>query len=131
MWQGNLDRFIAELVLTAEQQALVTDFNKQAFNYGAILLLIGIVQLIGGVGVFSHRSWGRAFGVVLGLLGVLWGIGLVVTSLDLDLGDLEITGALADNQAALAASFIVLATYLIVFLAMFVGRRHFRRKGVA
>jgi hypothetical protein len=131
MYLGNLDRFVADLTLTAEQSRLVADFNEQAFSYGAILLLIGIIQFIGGVGVFAHRSWGRAFAVVLGLLGILWGIGLVVSSLRLQVGDQQVDGLLADNQGALAFAVIVLVTYLIVFLGMFVGRRHFRRKGVA
>jgi len=131
MFMGNLDRFVEGLTLTAQQLDLVAEFNKAAFSYGAILLIIGIIQFIGGVGVFAHRSWGRAFAVVLGLLGVLWGIGLVVSSLNLRFGDVAIDGALADNRAALAFAVIVLVTYLIVFLAMFLGRRHFRRKGIS
>jgi hypothetical protein len=131
MYMGNLDRFVADLALTPEQSSWVTEFNKQAFSYGAVVLMIGIIQFIGGVGVFAHRSWGRAFAVVLGLLGVLWGIGLVVSSLDLRLGDTAVDGLLSDNQGALAFAVIVLVTYLIVFLGMFVGRRHFRRRGVA
>ena len=132
MWQGNLNSIVADMVLTPAQLDLVTEFNKQAFSYGAILLLIGITLLIGGIGVFSHRSWGRAFGIVLGFLGVVWGIALVVFStIDVRVGDTEVLGDFVGNQSALAFAVVVLVSFLLVFLAMFVGRRHFRRKGVA
>lgn len=134
MWQGNLDRIVADLglTLTAEQADFVTEFNKQAFNYGAIILLIGITLLIGGIGVFSHRSWGRAFGIVLGFLGILWGIALVAFStVEVTIGDTEVAGDFVGDQGALAFAVVVLVSFILVFLAMFVGRRHFRRKGVA
>jgi hypothetical protein len=132
MWQGNLNEIVSNLTLTAAQADFVTEFNKQAFNYGAIILLIGITLLIGGVGVFSHRSWGRAFGIVLGFLGILWGLSLLTFStVDLRLGDSAVTGDFVGDQGALAFAIIVLVSFALVFLAMFVGRRHFRRKGVA
>ena len=115
----------------AEALDLVAEFNKQATAYGAILLIIGIVQLIGGVGVLAHRSWGRAFAIVLGLLGTIWGIGLLLTSVRFDIGDMSVQGALAGEESAVAMATIVLVCYLLVFLAMFVGRRHFRRRGVS
>ena len=131
MWRGNLDQVIAGLDLTPEALALVTEFNKQATAYGAILLIIGIVQLIGGVGILAHRTWGRAFAIVLGLIGTIWGVALVLSSGRFDVGDLSVKGVLAGQEPALAFAIIVLVCYLLVFLAMFVGKRHFRRKGVS
>jgi hypothetical protein len=131
MWLGNLDQVVTDLGLDADALALVAEFNKQATAYGAILLIIGIVQLIGGVGVLAHRGWGRAFAIVLGLLGTIWGIGLLLSSVRFDIGDMSVEGALAGEESAVAMATVVLVCYLLVFLAMFVGRRHFRRKGVS
>ncbi len=131
MWLGNLDEIVANLTLSTETLDLVEEFNRQANAFGAILLILGIMQTIGSVGILAHRAWGRAFGVVLGLLGTIWGIGLLLSAVRLDVGDFQIEGALAGEQSALGASLIVLVSYALVFVSMFVGRRHFRRKGVS
>jgi hypothetical protein len=131
MWLGSLDDVVRNLTLSAEALDLVAEFNKQANTYGAILLILGIVQAVGGVGILAHRSWGRAFGVVLGLLGTIWGVGMILTAVNLDIGDFAIRGALAQDQPALAFALIVFLCYALIFLAMFVGRRHFRRRGVS
>jgi hypothetical protein len=131
MWLGNLDEIVADLTLSTETLDLVDEFNKQATAYGAILLILGIMQMIGSVGILAHRAWGRAFGVVLGLLGTIWGIGLLLSAVRLDIGDFQIEGVLAEDEPALGAALIVLVCYALVLLSMFVGRRHFRRKGVS
>jgi hypothetical protein len=131
MWLGNLDQVVADLTLTPEALDLVAEFDKQATAYGAILLIIGIVQLAGGIGVLAHRGWGRAFAIVLGLIGTIWGVGLLLSSVRFDLGDMSVEGALVGQDSAVAMATIVLVCYALVFLAMFVGRRHFRRKGVS
>lgn len=136
LWLGSLNEVIAEINTTAEltltgaQQDLVDEFDQQAVGYGGILLLLGLVQMIGAVGILAHRKWGRAFGIVLGLLGTIWGIGMVLTSLNFSIGDVDVEGALAGDEPALGVSILFLIFYLIVLLAMFLGRRHFRKKGV-
>jgi hypothetical protein len=131
MWLGSLDDVIKNVTLSADALEMVDQFNKEAGTYGAILLILGITQMIGGVGILAHRSWGRAFGIVLGLLGTIWGIGMVLTAVNLDIGDFSIKGALAEDQSALAFALIVFLCFALIFLAMFVGRRHFRRRGVS
>jgi len=66
MFLGSLDEVVADLSLGPDALALVAEFNKQVNAYGAVLLIIGIIQMIGGVGVLAHRNWGRAFGILLG-----------------------------------------------------------------
>ena len=97
MWLGNLDEVVKDLTLSAETMDLVAEFNKQANAYGALMLILGIMQTIGAVGILAHRAWGRAFGVVLGLLGTILGIGLLVSSVDLNLGDQAIKGTFSDE----------------------------------
>jgi hypothetical protein len=131
MWLGNLDEVVKDLTLSAETMDLVAEFNKQASAYGALLLILGITQSIGAVGILAHRAWGRAFGVVLGLLGTILGIGLLISSVDLNVGDQAIKGTLSDEPSALGLAILVLVSYAFIFLAMFAGRRHFRKKGVS
>jgi len=131
MWLGNLDEIVKDLTLTTEITDLVSEFNKQASSYGAILLILGIMQMIGAVGILAHRAWGRAFGVVLGLVGTIWGIGMILSAVDLDIGDFAIRGTMAGDQSAAGFALIVFICYTLVFLSMFVGRRHFRKKGVS
>jgi uncharacterized membrane protein len=82
------------------------------------------------VGILAHRKWGRAFGIVLGLIGTIWGIGMVLTSLNFSIGDFDVEGALAGDEPALGVSILFTIFYLIVLVAMFLGRRQFRKKGV-
>ena len=89
------------------------------------------MQSIGAIGILAHRTWGRAFGVVLGLLGTILGIGLLISSVDLNLGDQTIKGTFSDDPEALGLAILVFVSYAFIFLAMYAGRRHFRRKGVS
>ena len=89
------------------------------------------MQSIGAVGILAHRTWGRAFGVVLGLLGTILGIGLLLSSVDLNLGDQAIKGTFSDDPGALGLAIIVFVSYAFILLTMFAGKRHFRRKGVS
>ncbi|HZW01113.1 MAG TPA: DUF308 domain-containing protein [Candidatus Deferrimicrobium sp.] len=131
MWLGNLDEVVKDLTLSAETMDLVAEFNKQANAFGALMLILGIMQTIGAVGILAHRAWGRAFGVVLGLLGTILGIGLLISSVDLNLGDQAIRGTFSDETGAFGLAILVFVSYAFIFLAMFAGRRHFRKKGVS
>jgi len=44
--------------------------------------------------------------------------------------DVGLMDAITGEEASVGASIFVLACYGLVFIAMFVGRRHFKRKGV-
>jgi len=39
----------------------------------AILLIIGILEIIGSVGVFVHKGWARWLGIVLATIGLVIG----------------------------------------------------------
>ena len=130
LWTGALD-IPTDISLSTAMQDIVDEFNRQAAGYGGILLILGIVHMIGAVGILAHRNWGRAFGIVLGLLGTIWGVALLISSITFDAGDVTVEGAFSGETPALGAAILVLASYLIVFLGMFMGRRHFRKKGVS
>ena len=96
------------------------------------MLILGIMQVIGALGILAHRAWGRAFGVVLGLLGTIAGIGMILSAIDLERRRLRHPGHPRRRPVASWASpSWWLICYAFIFLTMFAGRRHFRRKGVS
>jgi hypothetical protein len=86
-----------------------------------VLMVIGLLQLIAGVGVLAHKGWGRALGILLGILGLLVSVFAVSTALALAPG--------------LSVPMLVAATlligYAVILLALFAGGSHFRRRATA
>jgi hypothetical protein len=42
--------------------------------FGIVVLVIGIVQIFGGIGSWRGREWGRVIGLIYGVLGFLFGL---------------------------------------------------------
>ena len=62
--------------------------------------------------------------------GILGALGIFTISAGFEAMDVGLTDAIQGEEASVAASIFVLACYALVFLGMFVGRRHFKKKGV-
>ena len=123
---------MADLTLSAEVTDLVERADEQIVATGGILLIIGIMMMIGAVGILAHRKWGRAFGIVLGLLGTLLGIGIIFAAVGVEILDgVDVGTVIEGEEASLGAGIFVTATFLLIFLGMFIGRRQFKKKGVA
>ncbi|MFV2065043.1 MAG: hypothetical protein ACC726_16255, partial [Chloroflexota bacterium] len=103
---------------------------KQPTAAGGAMLILGITQMIAALGIWAHRKWGRAFGVVLGLLGTLFGIGMIVSAITFEAGGVTVEGTFAGDEVSLGAGILVFGTYLLILLAMYLGKRHFRKKGI-
>jgi hypothetical protein len=133
LWAQSITDWVADLTLSADVQELIADIEsaeESIFAFGGILVIMGIIQLIAAVGIFGHRRWGRAFAIVIGLLGILGALGVFTVSVGFEAMDVGLTDAITGEEGSVAASVFVLACYGLVFLAMFVGRRHFTKKGV-
>ncbi len=131
LYLGKLAELTQDLTLSADVQKLVTDFDEQSTAIGGILLILGLMQVIGAVGIWAHRRWGRAFGMVLGLLGAIWGVGILIAAVGFEALDVGFDVAVKGEESSTAGGLLVLGTYLLVLVAMIVGRRHFRKRGVA
>ena len=131
-FQGLTD-WLPDVTFSADVNQLIDDVEsaqERIVAFGGILLIIGIVQVIAAVGVFGHRRWGRAFAIVISILGILGALGIFTVSAGFEAMDVGLDEAIKGEEGSIAASVIVLASYLIVFLGMTVGRRHFRKRGV-
>jgi hypothetical protein len=82
------------------------------------LMVLGVLQLLVGAFVLGHRSWARWLGVVLGLLGLVFSIVVVTSTLALVAG--------ASVQLIVAVAFLV--AYALVVLALIAGGGHFRAR---
>jgi hypothetical protein len=126
---------VPDVPLSADVTNAINDIeavDDRIFAVGGILLIIGIILVIGAIGVFGHRKWGRAFGIVMGLLGTLLGIGIIMSAVGFEAlnPDIGLDAAITGEEASLGAGIFVTATFLLIFLGMFVGRRHFKKRGV-
>jgi len=133
LYAQSITDWVGDLTLSTDVTNLIADVesaDQSIFAFGGILVIIGIIQVIAAVGIFGHRRWGRAFGIVLGLLGILGALGIFTISAGFEAMDVGLTDAIKGEENSVAASLFVLACYGLVFIGMITGRRHFRKKGV-
>ncbi len=130
LWANSITDLIGDADLSTEMMDLVQQADEQIVAVGGIALILGIIQLIGAVGIFGHRRWGRAFGIILGLLGVLAGLGMFTIAVGFESLDVGFDTALKGEEVSAGGSLVVFITYLLVLVAMFVGKRQFRKTGV-
>jgi hypothetical protein len=129
----SITEWLPDVTLSADVNQLLADVEgteESIFALGGILLIIGIIQLIAAVGVFGHRRWGRAFAIVISLLGILAALGIFTISAGFEALDVGLESAMEGEEGSVAASLFVLGCYLLVFVGMVIGRRHFKRRGV-
>jgi hypothetical protein len=82
-----------------------------------VLIVIGLLQLVVGAVILSHRGWARWLGVLLSLLGLIIGI-------------VALSGVMALAPGAsvpLMISAVLLVGYAFVLLALIAGGSHFRK----
>ena len=84
----------------------------------AILMVMGALQLLCGIGVMAHKSWGRWLGFLLALLGLIVSIFAV-----------SIAYALAGGfTVPVIIGVVLLVGYVLIVLTLLAGGSQFRRK---
>jgi hypothetical protein len=92
-----------------------------------VVIAWALLEILTGLGMVLRRSWGRAFGVVVGLIGAIFtGLALVASvgslgNVPLDNGDSTAAGAGA------GLIFVVFLGYVLTVVALMRGGAHFRR----
>jgi hypothetical protein len=87
---------------------------------GVAVALYGGIEVIGAVGIFARRGWGRAIGIITAIIGVLFGL-------------LGVAGAAVgartdpDTASGVVAILAVLVGYGYAFIALALGGHAFRR----
>ncbi len=72
---GGLGALFRDEVFVAGNDVLVADVTA----WGWFLLIVGLLQLAVGVGIFRGHGWGRVLGVILALLSAMLHIAFLVT----------------------------------------------------
>jgi hypothetical protein len=131
IWTNDILGHLSDLTLSAEVTELVQRADDEVVATGGILLILGIVMIIGAIGIFAHRKWGRAFGIVIGLLGTILGIGVLIAAIGFEiLNGAGYDTVIEGEEASVGAGIVIAGSFLLILLGMLVGRRHFRKKGV-
>ena len=133
LYAQSVTDWLGDLTLSADAQELIDSVEAtedRIIGFGGILVIIGIIHLIGAIGIFGHRRWGRAFGVVRGLPGIPAALGIFTVSAGLEALDVGLNESIDGVEQSIGASLFVLICYGFIFLGMIGGRRHFRKKGV-
>jgi hypothetical protein len=87
---------------------------------GGVTLVGGLLHVIAAIGIFAHKNWARALGVLLALLGTLLGAAGVYGALYFTIQDGPMTG--------LATVVVFLVAYAFTLLALLLGGSHFSRR---
>ncbi len=81
---------------------------------GAVIIVFGVLQVVSGINLFSARSWARILGIVLAVMGGLFGLLAVIPS------------SSASNRAPVFG-IILLVAYVFTVWALATTGRYFRR----
>jgi hypothetical protein len=111
------DLLTTELAIAFDLDAFAT-LALVAFG---VVLIGGVLHLLASIGIFMHRSWARALGMLLAALGtLLGGVGIAFVMQDVFPGQ--------DVGRALSVPAIVAVGYGLTLFALIVGGNHFRRR---
>lgn len=116
---GELQRFIQQTTVNLFGSRLDQSTLRAVLSpMPGVLLVVGALQVILGAGIFAHKGWARALGILLALLGILVGIAGVGFALALAPG----------SSVPLIAAIVTLLGYAFIFLALTAGGAHFYRR---
>lgn len=83
-----------------------------------VLLVISLLHFASAIGVFLHKSWARWMGIVLAVLGLLFGLLMLIGSTD----------SPEATAGALAVVVVWLGAYGLSLIGLAAGGRHFTRQ---
>lgn len=83
-----------------------------------LVVFWGLLEVVAAIGMFIHRGWGRALGLIVGVVGALFAALAILANVTA--GDAETGGV--------GFSLVLLAGYGLTVLALVTGAEHFRRR---
>jgi hypothetical protein len=86
---------------------------------GVAIAFYGGLEVLGSIGVFARRGWGRAIGIVVSVIGVLFGLLTLVAAAATDTAD--------GRDSGLFVALVILVAYAFSLLALALGGHAFRR----
>lgn len=102
------------------------EFDLRAFTtvilviFG-IVLVLGILHFLSAIGIFLHKGWARALGIVLAVLGLLLGVMGAV-------GVAQEAASAADAGRQAVVPIVMALSYGLTLFALIAGGNHFSRR---
>ncbi len=115
---GLLGGLIAAVGTSEEGFEVFGPLGGVVAGFAFLVVFWGLLEVVAAIGMFAHRGWGRALGLIVGVVGVLFtGLGLWGVAMGTDA-----------NAGGLGVSLVLLAGYGLTVLALVTGGEHFRRR---
>jgi hypothetical protein len=89
-----------------------------------VVLLWGVLEVVGALGIFARRSWGRAIGLVVGVIGLGFSGLSLLGAVGAGVGAEPLAGPTAGE---LVMPVVIVAGYGLTVFALLTGGAHFRR----
>jgi len=126
------------LIAVSNATGLITDsLGQSAADFlhngivivGAVVLVIGILQLLSALGIWLHKTWARIIGILFSILGTLFGLAAVAGAAQTRTG---ISGISSNTTGSgMAGALAVLVSYALVLVILIIAGGHFRRDRAA
>jgi len=109
-------------------QNLADSIHNVVVVVGAVILIVGLLQLLSALGVWLHKGWARILGILFGILGTLFGLAAVAGAAQ----NRNISGISSSASGnSMVGSLIVLVSYAFILVILIIAGGHFRRDRVA
>jgi hypothetical protein len=103
-------------------QNLADSIHNIVVVVGAVVLVVGLLQLLSALGVWLHKGWARILGILFGILGTLFGLAAVAGAAGNRSG---VSSSTTGNS--LVGALVVLVSYAFVLVILIIAGGHFRR----
>ncbi len=122
-WSFTQGPEIARFILVNDIAVFGTQIGRETLRTvlsvtPAIVVVVGILQLLSGAGIFAHKGWARALGLLLALFGLLVSLFGVSMALALARG----------TSIPVIIAIVLLVGYAFTVLALIAGGGHFKRR---
>ena len=97
----------ASSVVDEADNPLGSGFADLFATFGVILVVFALIEILGGIGAWGGRGWGRVIGLVYGVLGILIGLGNAIGS-----------RSTFDSGRTTGTGLVILAIYGFITLAL-------------
>jgi len=105
-------------------QNLADSIHNIIVVVGAVVLIIGLLQLLSALGVWLHKSWARILGILFGILGTLFGLAAVAGAAQ----NRNLSGISSNASGnSMAGALVVLVSYALILVVLIIAGGHFRR----
>jgi hypothetical protein len=106
-------------------------FGTFVIAIGGVIVVAGILQFVAAAGIWRHQDWARALGLVMAILGGIFGFIVLPTAFNPVFTTRGELGQELVNLGPNVTSILIglgAVPYLLVVVGLLLGGRHFKRR---